>query len=896
MVNPVGGTNPVSENNYDPSQKTLTDYNTAISDLNANPPNYPGAYAAFKDILDHDKIFPTQHPEIYYYAGLAAEYSGDPSAMGNAKLYLQEYLKVPKPDPDMLKSAKGQIDMIDGQDAMNSNDYPAALAAFQKACVDDPSLSSGLQSTIGQIKGQIDIQNADAAQQQGDLAGMIKWYEQAAQDCPSMAPELASTITQLKAEQSENQAVNALMSQAQNNPDPNQAIETLQSIYAQYPDTVKNVPSIAIMIAQNQAHLVMNPPNGAQGHPEEAIAILQAVCNEHPNTVMQQFPSMYYTMAQYAWGSGHVEQAKAYFAKFEPTISSIPVQGNEQFLAAVAYFNQQLNGANSKMANWATYAADWLGQHTPVKTEWWLNNVLGAAQGVMFNTDGMNHINAKSRFGKHAFIYHQHQQGSSNELESLKEQLRNVNKALANERDPQKLEALRGQVSQLTEEIKSVKNAQDKGFENLTPENQTARTETRSYQNGINRKTTIQTADSEDTKDAAGNVTAKGEGAIDDPSGPGFWGLGTTLQQAQACYKTFGTVNTTLVQSNPDAGLADYTVQASGGVNALNAEERLFNMCYGGPTAAGLGIHDMYGAQARADLVDEQYGLSYFGGDTTIGGQTFSVAGYNALATGSASESGAIGAQVDAHGGASLGTHGVDLAGNTGAFAGAQASGQVAGNILGQGGFVMGQAWAGVGAKLNANVGYTSGNLHFTFGVGAALGVGGYLQLSGNLNFEAMGQEVAAIYGTGNHSFVGMASRTGELAGDGVSATGAMVEHTAKDVDSLVGKAQDYLAANAANNVFHADNAKQFFTGVGEGVGELATDAADIAAPEFAVGIQAAKQIGKLASDVGSDIAHGEIGDAIKDTVEDTAEGAWDIVKDTAETAWHAVKNFFNWL
>lgn len=848
MVNPIGGTNPVSENQYNPSQQTLTDYNTAITDFNSQ--NYGGSYASFKDLVTNDKIFPTQHPEVYYYLGLAAQYSNPPEP--DAKQFLQDFLNMPNADPSMISSAKGQIDLIDGQTALQNNDYDGALAAYEKAGVDDPSLVPQLASTIGQIKGQVDINNANEAQQNNDIAGMLKWYQQAGVDDPSMAPQLASTIAQLQGQQqwnNEQPAINDLMNQAQN---------------------------------------VMYPPNGEQGHPEQAIAILQSALDQYPDIAQNQ-PSIYFTMAQYAWSGAHTNQASDYFSKFEPSISQIPVQGNESYLASVAYFKTQLDG--NPVANWATFGANWLSHHTGISSEWWQNNVLGAAQGVMFNTDGMNNINAKMRFGKHAFINHTAIHGDSDEIATLDKQKKEFEDDLAEEQDSEKKNELKGQIAQIDAEKKQVEAAGNAGGKDVPVSDpiHTERTATRSRTSLFDRKITSQTADSKDKVDATGKVIAKGEGAGEDPSGPGFWGLGTTLQQAQAVYKSFGNVNAVLVQSDPNAGLKDYTIQASGGFNVLNAEERVFNMCYGGPTAAGWGIHDMYGAQARADLIDEQYGLNYAGGDLNIGGQDFSVANQNSLVNSGLSESGAIGSQADVHGGASLGTKGVDLAGNAGAFAGAQTSGQVSANVLGQGGFAMGQAWAGVGAKLNGNIGFGSGGVHFDLGIGAALGVGGYVQISGNLNFEAMGQSIAAIYGTGNHTFTGMAGRTVELAASAASAAGDMVSNVAGSVNSLVGGAQDYFADNAVSNI--GAGGVKTLEGIGEGVGEIATDAANIYVTPV---LSAAKAIGGVASEVGSDIAKGKIGDALEDTVVGGAKAVWSTAKDVVSTAWHGVENFFH--
>ena len=157
-----------------------------------------------------------------------------------------------------------------------------------------------------------------------------------------------------------------------------------------------------------------------------------------------------------------------------------------------------------------------------------------------------------------------------------------------------------------------------------------------------------------------------------------------------------------------------------------------------------------------------------------------------------------------------------------------------------------------------------------------------------NLNLGEVGQIASSIYGTGNHSFKGMASRTLELGTDAISAAGSVVRHGADEVNTGIKDAQDYFADNAVNDL--ESGGVITLEGIGEGIGELATDAATYMAPE----IDAAKEVGHVVSEVGSDLSQGKIGDAVEETVVGGAKAAVNFVKDVATTAWHGVENFFH--
>ncbi|MES2504066.1 MAG: hypothetical protein V4534_04225 [Myxococcota bacterium] len=793
--------------------------------------------------------------------------------------------------------------------------YESALASYQSAGKLDPALVPGLKSTITQLqnyipqlKGQVDLDKADAAQKKNDVEGMLQWYTQAAKDDPALAPQLQSTIDQLRGQVDfqKNQwpQIVAALKEAQNlsqpqeggvAPDPAAAVDTLQGILTRFPDLSKyqDLSIVYAPMAQDQASMAMYPPDQTQGNPSRAIQILQDAVDAHPS-ILQQDPSIYYRMAQYAWASGNINQAQQLFGEFAPYQAAY--EQAYQDTAGPAQFRQELSySANAVMSNFQTYAANWISDHIGGSSNWWQNNVLSGLSGIMFNTDGMNEINAKYRGGKHPALYHTKIEGSSNAVKQLDEQIESLQQQRSRESDPKKIEDIDGQLQHAMLERGQALEARKQDVrvsEPLTADGKANPHEAwRSSRDGMDIKRDTFTGDAPDIKNDSGETIGKGQGAAEDPSGPGFWGLGATLQQASAHYKSFANFSASnpLVLESGGTGLNDHNISVTGGMNLFNAEARTFNMVYGGGTGAGLGMQAMYGGQARADVFDEQYALNYAGGDTSIGGQNFSVNSNNALATGGAQEQAAVGVQGDAHGGLAVGTHGLHAGANAGAFAGAQASGQVSANVLGQGGFAMAQGWAGVGAKLNGNLAIGPGGVHFDLGIGAALGVGGYVQLSGNVNFLAMGQDFAAIYGTGNHNFVNMLGRAGELGSDALSSTADMVSNVSGSLNTLMGGAQTYFADNAVKNI-DAGGVKTL-EGIGEGIGELGTDYADtIVAPVLSV----ADELGGVASEVGSDFAKGEVGKGLKEVFKGGADAVYDAAKDVGKTIGHAITNFFH--
>ncbi len=260
-------------------------------------------------------------------------------------------------------------------------------------------------------------------------------------------------------------------------------------------------------------------------------------------------------------------------------------------------------------------------------------------------------------------------------------------------------------------------------------------------------------------------------GTNNDPNanGPGWWGLGNTLDHQQAAAFQWhlstgadGKISsdwrgpfTTTSKDDPTqdgvsvasggSGSSEYNLNANGGVNILNVEHRDYDMVYGGTTGSGTGVGGMLGTQARADLVDEQFGLNYSGGEASIGGEKI-----KNLVTASVTEAAAVGAQADADVSAAAGRQpdgslAANLGVGAGAFAGEQVSGMAAASVDGVGANVMGQAWAGVGAKFNADASLNHGKLSLDLELGAALGVGGCVSLNVTIDFNEIGQELKGI-------------------------------------------------------------------------------------------------------------------------------------------------------
>ena len=402
MVNPISGSSPVSENQYNPSQDPATSYNAAVADFNKQ--DYVSAYnnllAASKD-----QVFAKSNPMINYLMGLAAAYSNKPNLVAKAKGYLENYLKIAnsKTDKTTIQSAKGQIDLLDAGVAQNNNDLEGMITAYEKAGKDDPSMAPSLKSTIDQLKGQ-------KAQQAGNIDQAIKFYEQAIKDDPKTPqPQLQSTIYQLKAGQAGNQGnyaqciqyyqqaieadpnqatqLKAAIEQTQVSEDVNNALQKAQSLF--YPpqgtgQTGDQAGAISVLLgilqkypnlsqynvdpstvyaplAQDEASMVMYTPDGTQGHPEEAVRILQSAISEHPG-VLNADPSILYRTAQYAWAAGHIDQARDLFNQFQPYQAQYEQSYGDT--TGPAAFNEQLSGnAQAVMSNFSTYASNWISKH-----------------------------------------------------------------------------------------------------------------------------------------------------------------------------------------------------------------------------------------------------------------------------------------------------------------------------------------------------------------------------------------------------------------------------------------------------------------------------------------------------------------------------------------------------
>ncbi|MEI6790209.1 MAG: hypothetical protein WCK42_03400 [Myxococcaceae bacterium] len=513
MVNPIGGPSPVGDNVADPGQAAGQSYNTGVTDLQNG--DYASAYTNLL-AASQDKVFSSQNPQVFYYMGLSAEYSGASGLTPDAKECFKTYLQQPSTDPSLVASAKGQICMVDAQTALNSNDYETALKDYQQAGVDDPSLVTQLAGTIGQIKGQIDINKANAAQTANDVAGMLKWYQQAALDDPSMAPQLASTITKLT-------------SQNQFNTD---------------------WPAIQNQI--NDAYTASSGNLMEGGGPQAAIDILQGVLDKYPE-VKTYYPNIYLTMAQFAFQGSYVDQAKQYFADFAPTMASPDLDA--QTLESAKYLGTQLYG--NKLANWPNYVANLLGHTFGGDANLWNNFLINPLTGYMPQSEpkmfGGKRFNTEKAYN---LDY------GSDPLGHVNEQLHDVKEQLAGTSDPEGKAALEGMKGQLEQQIKQIQAAKNSpgtrigsDGKELAPDD--VKSSFRSFQNGEHYSKTIST--NEDVKTPTGEVAEKGD--VSGAGGPGFWGIGQTLAEYKTQEDEIGTIN---YQASGGQGLDAWSAQGSG--------------------------------------------------------------------------------------------------------------------------------------------------------------------------------------------------------------------------------------------------------------------------------------------------------------------------------------------
>jgi hypothetical protein len=105
------------------------------------------------------------------------------------------------------------------------------------------------------------------------------------------------------------------------------------------------------------------------------------------------------------------------------------------------------------------------------------------------------------------------------------------------------------------------------------------------------------------------------------------------------------------------------------------------------------------------------------------------------------------GAKADAKVGVSADppTAAVDASG--GAFAGARAGFHANGGVAGMKYGVSGEAWAGVGVKADVHAGMSDGKFKFSFGIGVACGVGGFLKFDFEIDFNAIGRALGNFFG-----------------------------------------------------------------------------------------------------------------------------------------------------
>ncbi|MBL4817728.1 MAG: hypothetical protein JKY15_00665, partial [Deltaproteobacteria bacterium] len=775
---------------------------------------------------------------------------------------------------------------------------------------------------IAQLKGQVDLNNAQEARSKNDLKGMLKWYKEAAHDDPALTPKLQGVISQLQGQLNfqDNQwphIANALKEAQDLNygtpldagknyrqgttgtggtkPDPQAAIAILEQVKEQYPGLAKygygsviNAP-----LAQYMAAMAKYPPHQTQSHPEEAVAILQESVERDPG-ILKQDPSIYLRMAQYAWADGRIGQARQLFAEFQPYQAAYEKAFGDK--TGPAEFAQQLSGnANAVMSNFQTYAADWISSHTPImSSQWWQNNVLSALSGWMppnWFQDSQSQFEPWHPFGG---AQHTQMELDSSAPSRLDDQLKEHRETLAETHDPIKRRELEERIEKLDAERQTLEQGNYKAGEEVDAPGGGRR-------GRLGKKYWDYKISKDTGEPAADSRAVQGLAAEHNLMAPGYWGLGLTIAQASNHYKKYGELSSAnpYVIEKRGTGLASQSLTASGGVNVLNAQARTFRMIYGGGTQAGHGFEAMYGRQARADLLDEQYGLQYGAGSATIGGQKFDSQTGTQFVSGGMSEMSAVGAQADAQGGLSTGSkEAFHAGGHAGGFAGAQLSVQTSANMLGQGAFAVTQAWLGVGAKATGSFALNSSGLHFDLGAGGALGAGGYVQVGGNINFLAIGQDFSAIYGDKDHTFGGMLKRTGDLVSDaGISAINA-APHLAVDYAVTKGliKAGKKLGKKAAEQV--GQKAVQAETKGTVQFGEKAPDAAE--APEAPDAAAAGDAVdAAVGEELVDSAAAGPVGLAIGSLaagvtlIATHAKQVWGAVKSAAKTTWDWIKGIF---
>lgn len=200
-----------------------------------------------------------------------------------------------------------------------------------------------------------------------------------------------------------------------------------------------------------------------------------------------------------------------------------------------------------------------------------------------------------------------------------------------------------------------------------------------------------------------------------------FGARGQTLAYAGAA-----AVNgqTGFMNITPDGGFQQGYAQAT----ALAVQAR----AYGGINPYAMAAE--FGVEANATLVDLRAGFS---SNSTIMKMGPFVAGRNTQVDAR------LYAGADAWADARISFHnGPRVSVGAGAFAGASAELAASETLMINGkavagGHVVGKAWAGVGAKVDVDVGLENGKLNFRFDIGAALGVGLELDFGFSIDFRA---------------------------------------------------------------------------------------------------------------------------------------------------------------
>jgi hypothetical protein len=118
------------------------------------------------------------------------------------------------------------------------------------------------------------------------------------------------------------------------------------------------------------------------------------------------------------------------------------------------------------------------------------------------------------------------------------------------------------------------------------------------------------------------------------------------------------------------------------------------------------------------------------------------------LVSGRAEGTATAGAGADALARVSLSPHPLEASvqASAGGFAGSRAEFTIRGGVCGVTAGVHGEAWAGVGIRAEVAIGLHDGKFTFSLGLGVALGVGGFLRIDVEIDFQAIGKAIVDFF------------------------------------------------------------------------------------------------------------------------------------------------------